>query len=383
MIIGVDVRFALRPRRGIGNYILMLVKHLASVDSENTYILYGDRDDTEEVLPKNHNFKFKKLLPNNYIIWEQVVLPLQTKRDQLDILHCGANTSPILSSGKLILTLHDVMYLKDYFCVPKSDSWWQRLVRLYSSANVLLSARRASKIITVSNFSKQDILYHLRFLSESSIVPIYESIDERFQVLDLIDAKQKIQTAFGISEDYLLTLGAVDPRKNTKIVIQAFAELKHDKQISGKLVVVGIPKLQRGIFNEFIKSLEIQSQVCFTDFVSSEDLVCLYRAATLFLYPSLYEGFGVPPLEAMCCGTPVITSNVTSIPEITGDAAFLIDPTNKAALKTAIVTLLNNKKIREAMIKRGLKRVKQFSWQQMARETLKVYEQTVGLNNVN
>jgi glycosyltransferase involved in cell wall biosynthesis len=383
MIIGIDARLAVNKPRGMGKYILNLLQSLEILDKKNNYILYIDKPDFNNVLPQTHNFRVKKLFPANYLLWEQLVLPRQAIKDGIDILHCTANTSPVFlnKSTKLIVTIHDVMYLKDSALLPNSNVMYQRLGSVYRSVIVTKTIRNANKIITVSNFSKSDILYHFPSLQQKSIVTTYEAADAAFRILDSEYSSKIIKNRFNLAGKYLLTLGGTDPRKNTKLVIQAFSNLKQTKNIDEKLVIVGIPNWKQSEFYHLACSLQCENNVIFTDYVTQEELVCLYNCATLFLYPSLYEGFGIPPLESMVCGTPVITSNTTSIPEIVGDAALQIDPNSQEELEAAVYKLLVDHSLRDNLIQRGLARAKQFSWRRMAEETLDVYKSIIAHDN--
>lgn len=376
MIIGIDARFALKNRRGIGNYTLNLIQALAEVDKENLYILYTDCLDSEKLLPQNTNFVTKTLTPANYLLWEQLALPKQAIKDNLDILHCTANTAPAFldKNIKLIITVHDVMYLKKRSLLAESKVMYQRLGRIYRSVVVSNTIKNYSKIISVSNYSKKDILHHFPNLKENSIQTTYEAADSAFHLLETNKALKTLKNNFGLENKYILTLGAVEPRKNTKLVIQAFANLKHQKKIDEKLVIVGIPNWKKCDFYKLVYSLKLENEVIFTGFISQEELICLYNCASIFLYPSLYEGFGIPPLEAMACGTPVITSNTTSIPEIVADAALQINPTSQEELEAAVYKLLFDHTLRNDFIQRGLIRSKEFSWRRMAEETLAIYQ---------
>jgi len=375
MIIGIDARFAVYNRRGIGNYTFKLIQHLAGIDRCNEYILYVDRDDAENVLPKQSNFRIKKLFPLNYLIWEQIALPIQARKDSVNILHCTGNTAPIYLDRKinLVSSIMDVMYLKSYSDLPKSSSLYQRLGRIYRKVIVPKTLSHISRVITISNYSKDDILKHFLALREGEIVVTYLAADERFHVVDksiLAEIKNKL----GISGSYILSLGATDPRKNTELIIKTFIELKNQNKIEEKLVIVGIPDWKNTRFYDIVQESNFENNVIFTDFISEDDLVLLYNGASIFLYPSLYEGFGMPVLEAMSCGVPVITSNITSMPEIAGDAAILINPRDPEELKSSILTVLNDEKLRNELRELGFKQAKKFSWRRMAEETLKVYQ---------
>ena len=380
MKIGIDSRFAVHRRRGIGNYTLKLIQYIAKIDGKNDYILYTDREDIDHVLPQTKNFKIKELRPSNYLVWEQIMLPFQAARDAVQILHCTGNTAPLLIDRriKVIATVHDVMYLKNYTDLPKSSSVYQGMGRMYRKAIVPRAARRISMLLTVSEYSKKDIMRHLPDLNETRIKAIYEAANEKYQRVDKATALRKINHQYHIDRNYILTLGALDPRKNTKLVIASYMELKCNNLINEKLVIVGIPNWKQTPYYRLVQDSNVREDIVFTDYVSEDDLVSLYNGATLFLYPSLYEGFGIPPLEAMSCGVPVITSGTTSIPEIVGDAALLIDPRNGEQLKGALMKLLNEEELRNRLAARGLEQARKFSWLKMAEATLEVYERVYG-----
>jgi len=376
MKIGIDARFAVHNRRGIGNYTLKLVQYLAAIDKETEYILYIDIDDSENILPKQDNFRVVKMSPSNYLIWEQIILPIRAQKDKLDILHCTGNTAPIWfgKNNRLLITIHDVMYLKSYSLLPQSLSMYQRWGRIYRKTIVPLAVRHASGVITVSGFSKNDILASLPKINEELILVTYEAAGERFGKTYPSSKSNPIAEKLGIRGDYIFTLGALDPRKNTKMVMDVFLALKTNQNIGENLVIAGIPRWRTSAFYQELQKSPFRNSVLFTDFVTEEELFGLYRGAKIFLYPSLYEGFGIPPLEAMASGAPVITSNVTSIPEIVGDAALLINPASNGELAAAMLSLLNNEGLRTSFIEKGFERAKQFSWLKMAKETLSIYE---------
>lgn len=376
MRIGIDARFALHNRRGIGNYTLGLISHLAGLDRRNEYLLYVDSDDHSHVLLTPENFHVRKIGRANYAVWEQLLLPARAKKDRIDVLHCTGNTAPLLLDRRirLVVTIHDVMYLKTGSILPRSASRYQRLGRIYRRVIVPRGARHAARVVTVSHFSKEEILLHLPFLRDEDIVVVYEAGNSMYQPLDRNDAARQIRRRYGVSGDYILSLGGIDPRKNTRLIARSFLELKRQSAIAEKLLVVGVPKSAQAMFFDPADSSACRGEILFLDFVSEENLLLLYNGATVFVYPSLFEGFGLPPLEAMACGTPVISSNTTSVPEIVGDAALLIDPTDRDGLKAVLSDLLHDRRRREQLTRRGFDRVRQFSWQKTAAETLAVYE---------
>lgn len=379
MIIGIDARFAVGQRRGVGNYTLNLVRYLAD-DDDNRYILYTDKEDTENVLPRKHNFQTKKLPAISYPIWEQILLPLQAKQDGIRLLHCTANTAPLVLSPsiKLISTIHDISYLKPYSVMPRSPFLYQRLGRLYRRNIVPRSIRRAASIITVSKFAKKDILAHISTLSEEMISITYEAMNNAFRVIDKEQAISFVKKKYGITGQYILNVGGRDPQKNTAFLVRNFLELKRERKITAKMVIVGFPDHGKADIYKDLKNSGLKSEVVFIGFAGENDLVHLYNSAEAFVFPSLYESFGIPPLEAMACGTPVIASQAGAIPEIVGDAALTIDPQNSDELKTSIVKLLKNKNLKNYLIDKGFKQAKKYSWEKMAKYTLDRYRKVYG-----
>jgi glycosyltransferase involved in cell wall biosynthesis len=375
MRIGIDARFAVHDRRGIGTYVLNLVQNLALIDDVNQYILYIDGSDREMVLPHKKNMLVKKMQLSNYFLWEQVMLPMNMMKDKIDMLHCTGVTAPLFLNNKtkLIMTIHDVMFLKNYSQVPKSLVLRQRMGRVYRKFIVPRAVKHASKVITISNFSASDIKTHIPTLNENKIAVNYLAASEIFSKHDDINV-DGIRNKYNVHEGYILAVSGTDPRKNLEFTIINYLKLRDAGKIKEKLLIVGVHNWSRSQFNRLVKDAKSPEHILFTEFVSEKELAALYKGAKAVLYLSLYEGFGIPPLEAMTCGAPVITSNTTSIPEIVGDAALMIDPTDEMAFEDALLGLLNDENLRKDLIKRGLERAKMFSWKKTAEETLKIYE---------
>lgn len=343
---------------------------MSIIDSENEYILYTHKNDLDQVLPKGRNFRVVTLTCADYVTWEQFLLPMQVRKDRIDILHCVANTAPVILPEKtrLILTLHDVMFLKGKETLPLSSSLYQRFGRVYRKLNVPNAVQNAQAVLTVSHYSKADILNHFPVLNRDKIYVTYLGIDDISTSKDASRGMGYIRDKFGIKGNYIMALGARDPRKNTELVIEAFLELKAKRVFEGSLVLVGGSMTT---FENILSSHPYGRDVVFTGFVDDNDLAALYQSSVMFVYPSLYEGFGLPPLEAMFYGTPVIASNAGSIPEIVGDAALLIEPTREALMSG--VAFLQHENVKDELIAKGASRVSEFSWNRTARKTLETY----------
>jgi glycosyltransferase involved in cell wall biosynthesis len=376
MRIGIDAHFASYELRGIGKYVLHLVSELIQSDESNEYVVYGDPD---VFLPlrgrTNVKFRNPKGLP--YPVWEQLVLPIWVRQDGLDILHCPANTAPLALPRRIrvVITIHDVMYLLPPSVLSASNVFRQRLGNFYRSVVVSRVACRADRIIAVSEFTKQEIVEYLKIPTDR-IQVIHEGIDSRFASLsDAIASPPEEIGGEILDAPFILALGAGDPRKNTLGVIRAYGSRWRDLPNQEKLVIVGMRDWRSSAAYRLVHELGLEKRVLSSGYVSEELLAWLYTSSRCFLYPTLYEGFGFPPLEAMACGVPVITSDCTSVSEIAGAAAILVDPSSEEAIGNALVQVLRDESLRMQLIERGRARVQKFTWLETARKTMRVYEE--------
>jgi glycosyltransferase involved in cell wall biosynthesis len=378
MRIGIDAQLLSLEQRGMGLYVYRLVKGLAAADRGNTYIVYGPAKHLSSACGKP-NFLLRPTPSLPSPIWEQCVLPVWASRDRLDLLHCPANTAPLLLPRqiKLVLTLHDVMFLLPPTVIPCVGTWRQRIGRNYRRMVAPRAARRAERILTDSLCSRSDILKYIR-ADAAKIRVIYPGVgmnsDPAFDGSVMPESLARI----GAGTNFILALGGYDPRKNTAAVIESYASLRRSRAISEKLVVVGLPGWESSAFYRSVCQLGLAEDVILTGYVTDGVLRWLYRSARCFLYPSLYEGFGFPPLEAMASGTPVITSRVASIPEVVGDSALLVDPTSQPAIQEALLQVLGDDALRRSLIDRGCVRAAGFRWESTVEQTLAVYRELLG-----
>lgn len=374
MRIGIDAHFASYELRGIGKYVIQLVSGLVQSDEYNEYVIYGDSRRFPQ-LNGRANVKLRDPGPMPYPLWEQVVLPYWVRQDGVEFLHCPANTAPVIlpKDIKLVMTVHDVMYMLPASVLSASNVFRQRLGSFYRRAVVPRVARRADRIIAVSEFSKREIVQRLNVIPERVEV-IHEGIDPNFASLagDLGFPPKDLEGKT-LDSDFILALGAGDPRKNTLAVIRAYASMWRDLPNQEKLVIVGLRDWPSSTACQLVKQLALDDRVHFAGYVSDELLAWLYSFSRCFLYPTLYEGFGFPVLEAMACGTPVIASDCTSVPEIAGAAALFVDPTSEKSIGDALLRILRDEPTRLDLIQKGRDRVRQFSWQNTVRRTLSVY----------
>lgn len=374
MNIGIDARLV-TYRRGMGNLVYNLLIELAKLPMAHHFYLYVDQPQAIDYLPQDPRFTPRVILPGFYPLWEQILLPRQAQRDQLDILHCPANTAPIWMPKDigLVITIHDVMYLLPKTIIPTSPSLYQRLGRSYRRWVVPYAAQRAALVLSDSAYSRTDTLRFLH-LEAKRVQVVYGAQSPAFRKIDDIDCLKAIKVKFGIKGPMVVALGAIDPRKNTGRVIEAFAQFKREVNDPYQLVLVGLDQRSQALFSEQATRLGINTSVIFLDFIAEDELILLYNSAKMVLYPSLYEGLGLPVLEAMACGAPVISSNTTSIPEVAGEAAILVDPLDTQMLVSAMVRFAQDETFRQKMITRGLLQSAKFSWRHVAEETIAHYE---------
>lgn len=373
--IGIDARFATRsPLRGIGNYSVFLIRMLVSLAPQHKFILYVSSVNGQDVLPKSDNVIIKKIFPSIFPLWEQLSLPIVAKRDNLDILHCLGNTGPLwkLSTLRLVLSLHDVIYLHSEKKVPASLSIYGKIGRYYRRFIVPRCASIADVIVTLSEFSKQDILSKIPNLKASKIHVTYMSCDPGFGISQSDNNSPMFPNA---RRKYLLALGAEDPRKNTLTLVRSYLFLLERYNIEEDLIIVGYSGWEKSESYKLVKTSNAQSRVKYLSFVTHQELKSLYRNAVMFVYPSMYEGFGVPLLESFHSGCPVITSNQSSIPEVADNAALYVDPGSYENIAMTILRLRNDRDLQKELSIRGYDQAISFTWNKTAQKILDLYEE--------
>ena len=351
---------------GISAYIFNLLRALpaAAMEMEYTVFLsegrYGGAPGLQLQLSR-----LPTSLPPVRIFWEQALLPWVARREGIDLLHNTAFVGPLASGCPTVVTVHDLSFL--YF--PESFRW---LRRSYLQIFARMSVRQARRVIAVSESTKQDLV-KIYGISPAKIDVVHNGVDASFQPLPA-DQVAAFRQQKGLPDRFVLFVGTLEPRKNVVGLIEAYAKLPKERP---PLVLVG----GKGWFYDEIfarvEALELTGEVHFAGFVPTEELRLWYNAADLFVYPSIYEGFGLPPLEAMACGTAVITSTASSLPEVVGDAGQLVDPTDGEALASAMARVLDNGDLREQMQSDGLAQASGFSWENTARQTVDSYRRAL------
>lgn len=354
MKIGIDVQTTLGQKSGFGFYVKNLVDHLEKIDSQNDYVLIAPTTEKDFSTPQR-------------FIWDQFSFPHQANKEKVDILHQPCFSAPIFYQGKVILTIHDL--ISHYFPqnMPSGS-------RLYFSKWMPLTYNRAQKIIAISENTKRDIIKLLKIPAEK-IVVIHSAVGEEFK--PITDAKriEEVRTKYKTGEKFILDVGTLEPRKNLSFLVRAYHLALKQGKINHNLVLTGKKGWYFESLFKLVEELKLQNRVIFTGYVPDADLPALYNAADLFCFPSLYEGFGFPPLEALSCGTPVIAANNSSIPEVVGDAGVLLPIDNEQVWAENITKLLSDEKLRANYSRLGLEQAKKFFWAKTAQETIKVYEE--------
>ncbi len=338
MRIGIDARSLEENRAGVGRYLFNLLKYWSKQD----IVLYFKKKIPDDI-PNG-----KVLNTNSNALFMHWFLPRAAKRDKIDILFCPGYVAPVFYKGNIALVLHDIIYEAR----PDLYNWPSIFDRILLKRISKTSAKKAKIIFTCSQFSKKEILKYYK-VDQKKVHVILLAVDEKFKKFGHATSKKK----------FILYVGAIIKRRFIPETIRAFNKIA-DKLPNYKFLIVG-----KNYTNQQIKG----NRIVHKDYVDEDDLVLLYNAADLFIWLSSYEGFGMPPLEAMACGTPVITTKMGSLPESVGDAAlFVKNPEDIDEISQAIHKGLTDKNLREELIKKGLQQVQKFSWQKTAKETLKI-----------
>jgi len=383
MRIGVDARFLTHPQPGgFKTYTENLITALADLNQENEYVLYLDRTPSDQdKVPVQPNFEQRIVsgaLPFIGVPWrEQIGLARQVARDRLDLFHAPCLTAPLYLSCPLVVTVHDMIWaFPQQFSQNGSQSIKRKLMERYNYAIPQAAIKHASAIITVSCAARDSIVEHSG-LRDEHIFVTYEAASPSFKQIKTEQYLESVRQKYKLPSDFILAIGSADPRKNINTLVQAYALLPRETKEKYQLVIVWTHSLLADELSKKIEELGLAKHVRFLQQVSTDDLVLLYNIASLFVFPSLYEGFGLPLLEAMACGVPVIASNNSSIPEIVEDAAILFDAQDFHDLSVVIKLVLTDESVQLRLRNAGLKRVAGFSWEKCAHETVVCYQYAV------
>lgn len=373
MKIGIDGRAAKWYRgTGIGTYTYQLINNLSTVDSSNQYLILLPQN-TDLNLKNNFAIECLKESSNNHF-WDDVKTPNILSSNNMDLYHVpqnGVGLSENINCLKAI-TLHDIIPLK----LPETVS--DRYLRIFNEElpNII---KNCDGIITVSNFSKEDISKEFNFPKEKIYVT-HLAAEEIYKPLSKNLCKSIIKEKYGIDDNFILYVGGYSPRKNILGILESYSLLNPALRKKLKIVITGRKGISYDRYKLRTEELNISSSVIFTDFIPLEDLPVFYNACEFLTYPSFYEGFGLPPLEAMACGTPVIASNVTSLPELFSDSALLVNPHNVDELRCAMEKVLCDSLLKLTMVQKGLITSANYTWQRTAENTIYAYKEIINSN---
>ncbi len=357
---------------GIGRYIQELLNHLSKIDKKNEYLILLTKENIDEFNIQQDNFKTKIVDFSHYSISEQTKFLKYLNNLDVDLVHFPHFNLPTFYKKPFVTTIHDLIHT--LFPGKKKGRFFHRKAYDFTIKQAVKNSR---KVIAVSKNTKDDIIKLLKTDPEK-IEVTYEAVDPEYRLisdpLKITDLKSK----YGITKPFLLYIGNWRYHKNVHGLIQAFNLIKQKHKVDCQLVITGKKgKIEQEEAEQAMEVSPFKSDIILPGFVPENELPLFYNAATLFAFPSFYEGFGLPPLEAMACGTPVVSSNTACMPEIQGAAAEYFDPNNVKQMAGQFTKVLKDTDLQKEMSKKGLEHVRQYNWQRMAKETLEIYRKAV------
>ncbi len=368
MHIGIDARLVYHTRAGIGEYTLRLTQALAELYPDQRFTLLQDARAGQAFVKADNVAIARTRVPSHHRA-EQLLLPWVVRALGVDVFHSPDFIPPFRARGRSVITIHDLAFLiYPHFLTKDAARYYGQIDR---------AVRHADQIIAVSQSTKNDLVRMLG-APEDKITVIYEAADPVFRPLDRIASWRHVHEIYDLPEDYILFVSTIEPRKNIGALLRAYRRLRDDYRLTPDLALGGSPGwLSDDIYN-LVDKLDLRPYCHFLGRVAAHDLVHLYNAARVLVHPAFYEGFGLTPLEAMACGTPVIVSNVSSLPEVVGDAALLIDPEHDEEITVALWRILSDDGLFESLRAKGLQRAAAFSWHRAAEQTMAVYLKAAG-----
>lgn len=372
MRIGIDAT-ALPPQPvGAGNYIIQLIRSLAGMEAVHEFIIFAQPIGQDLIdLPDKNAVEWvivDERSSGSRLIWEQLFLPNLVHKAGLNLLHSLHYTRPVRLPCKSVVTFHDMTI----FLYPELHTLARRL---YFPRMMKFSAGRADELITVSDSTRDDLIRILN-IDPLKVTTTHLGVNPGYKIIDDGDKKKRISEKYSLPENFILYVGLVEPRKNLPVLIESYRRLI-ENELDYELVIVGRYGWMYEEVLEQVRQLNLEHTVRFLGYVPQEDLPLVYNLASLFVYPTIYEGFGLPALEAMACGVPVITSDVSSLPEIVDGAGLLIPVNDSSALFETMVKVLTDEEMRKDLIRKGPQRAAEFSWSKTAQLTLQVYQKAM------
>lgn len=373
MNITIDARLVLNTMTGIGTYLIHLIEALLTIDTKNSYrMLVSDKLEPNHSVNqwKQQNLITEKIGVKPVRPGQHLLVPLKLKGRNIDVYHYPHFDLPLLQAHPSVVTIHDLKYIIAPELFPEFGSF----KKLYMSFCYRMSCRKAKKIVVVSESTKRDLMRLFQVSPQKiSVIPLAANL-QLSTVVNKSELHSRLRN-LGMNTKYFLVVGERRPHKNLVRIIEAFQIFKQHGFDDYKLVIIGKKYSSYSEPEKKIEQLNLTEDVILKGYVSDEELPLYYQGAEAFLFASLYEGFGIPILEAMSCGTPVITSNISSLPEVAADAALCINPVSSSAIAEAMERLVLNPELKINLISKGLKRAKMFGWKQAAEQTLAVYQE--------
>lgn len=369
MKIAIEAQRIFRPNKhGMDFVVLETIRELQKLDRGNEYFILVSPG-TDRCLQETGNFHIVEVKVPGYPLWEQIGLPLAIRKIKPDLLHCTSNTAPFWCNVPLVLTLHDIIFLEKRD--GSNKSFYQNLGWHYRRLVVPRILPKCRKVITVSEFEKDNICSKTK-LSTDKVIAIHNGYSRHFRMME--NYRDVVDQYVPKGTEYFFFLGNTDPKKNTKRVLKAYAQYVEQSKTPVSLLIAD---LKEEVVDTYLKDMNIEKirgHLIIPGYIKNIDLPAIYNGATAFIYTSLRESFGIPLLEGMACGTPVISSNISAIPEIAGTGAILVDPYNENAITEQLIKIESDKAYRAAAIDYGKQRVSMFSWEQTAKNVLKLYK---------
>ncbi|GAH31265.1 unnamed protein product [marine sediment metagenome] len=366
MRIGVMLR-NVGEKGGVGLYTRNIVKNLLEIDKDNQYVLFYQGKRRKTSFSGYSNVEEQWINVPYKMLWDQIFIPFSALKSRIDLLFSPKWTVPLVLPCKTVIVVPDVgYYLYPEFYGLKDILYLKFIIPLY--------LRKTTRIIAVSHTSKKDII-KFTGVDKSKIVAIHVATDIFTGPLNS-SFIEKVKTKYALPSRFILHVGIIYPEKNVERLIQAFAKVA--EKFPHKLVLVGGFRWKYSRVFGLIEEFNLKDKVIITNWIPRSELPAFYKLADLFAFPSLYEGFGVPVLEAMACGCPVVTSSTGATPEIVGDAALIVNPKSVDEIYKATVRVLEDEKLKKELVSKGYARAKKFSWEKSARETLSVFKELEG-----
>ena len=373
MRIGIEAQRIFRTKKhGMDMVALESIRALQRVDQQNEYVVFTNTGEDTACLDPSGQVEVVSF-GGPYPLWEQIKLPRKAKKHGLNLLHCTSNTAPVRCNMPLVVTVHDIIYFERHPLFASGYSAYQRFGNLYRRSVVKRIIKSANLIITVSAYERENMISRFPFL-ENKLRVVYNGVGRHFKPVTDQDTLNKIRQKYQLPEHFVLFLGNTDPKKNSENSIVAFAMAMQEAEQDYQLVVGDFDRSIVASYLEKAGLKDFMRRIHFPGYINNADMPAIYSMADFYLYPSKRESFGIPILEAMACGTPVITSKTASMPEVGGDAALFTDPFVIDDIAEKILLLARNQQLRKELVAKGLERVKGFSWEASVQNLLKLYK---------